>query len=370
MTPRSRALRRLVGGALVAATAAASLVLGSAAVAHADDTDSISIGPATESGADSSRARLSYTAAPGQHIDDMVEVRNTGSTPQSITVFATDAYNTDDGGYGLLETDAEPTDAGGWVHFLDGSTRATLTLDPGATQLVQFAVDVPADASPGDHAAGIVASATSASDQILVDRRVATRMYVRVPGDLQANLTVTSIASSYAPQFNPLDGTTTITYTIKNDGNVALGADVSAGVNTWFGIGAGEVVKSQVAEMLPGSTRTVSVDVHGVAQLGYLNPYVKLLPTVSPDAMNPGPLNVVSRDTVVIAVPWWLLALVVIAGLVWLILWLRRRTDDKRARAWVEYTEQQAKEKAERELATAGSAASSTPSGSSSGGRE
>ncbi len=355
MTTRFSALRRLVGGALVAAAAAASLVLGSAAVAHADDTDSISIGPATETGADTSRARLSYTAAPGQHIDDMVEVRNTGTTPQTITVFATDAYNTDEGGYGLLDTDAQPSDAGGWVHFLDGSTRATLTLDAGATQLVRFAVDVPADASPGDHAAGIIASAQSASDQILVDRRVATRLYVRVPGDLQANLTITSIASSYAPSFNPLDGTTTITYTIKNDGNVALGAQMTAGVNTWFGIGAGEVVKTDVAEMLPGSTRTVAVEVGGVAQLGYLNPSVRLLPTVSPDAMNPGPLNVVSRDTVVVAIPWWFLALVVVAGLVCLTVWLRRRSDDKRARAWVAYTEQQAREKAERDLATTSS---------------
>ncbi|NQX36546.1 hypothetical protein [Herbiconiux sp. VKM Ac-2851] len=359
MTPRSRRARRTAAALLIATATVALLALSGAGAgaALADDGDSISIGPATDQGADTSRTRLSYQAAPGQHLDDVVEVRNTGTTPQTITVFPTDAFNTDEGAYGLLDTGVQPTDAGSWVRFADGSTQATITLDPGATQLVQYSLDVPADAAPGDHAAGIVASAQSASDQILVDRRVATRLYVRVPGDLQPVLSVSSITASYDPEFNPLDGQTTITYTVKNDGNVALGADMTVGVRTWFGIGAGQTVKDELAEMLPGSTRTISVVVPGVAQLGYLNPFVSLLPTVAPDAQNPGPLDEVSRDTVVIAPPWWLLAVLLVGGLVWLIIRMRRRSDDKRAEAWIAFTEEQARQKAEQELVASGTGA-------------
>lgn len=314
-------------------------------VAFADDTDGISGAPANEAGADG-RTRYSYLAAPGQTLDDLYVARNTGTTAQTLTVFSTDAYNTDDGGYGLLDTEAEPTDAGRWVSFADGATKLSIPLEPGATQVVPFTVTVPADASPGDHAAGLVISVTSPNGQLLVDRRVATRLYVRVPGDLQPALTISNLEASYAHSLNPIDGVTTVTYTVKNTGNVALGAHMVIGAKALFGIGAGELLREELAEMLPGATRTVSFDVAGVGQYGYLNPYVRLVPSVEQNASSPGVLREVSRDTVIFAMPWWLLIGLALAGLIWVVRRLRHRQDEKNAKAWIAYTEAEAVRKA------------------------
>ncbi|QWT23306.1 DUF916 domain-containing protein [Subtercola sp. PAMC28395] len=325
----------------------------SATSARADDTAGISGAPSDGKATDD-RSRFSYQLAPGQHIDDFYQVKNTGTVPQTMKVFATDAYNTDDGSYGLLDTDATPADAGKWVSFANGAKQLSIPLDPGATQIVPFTLDVPADASPGDHAAGIVISVLTPDGQVLVDRRVATRLYARVEGALQAALTISSISASYDQQFNPFDGAATVTYTVKNNGNVALGANTVVGVNTYLGIAAAGQVRTELKEMLPGSTRTVSVTVPGVAQLGYLNPYISLAPTIDPEALNPGPLTTVNRDTVLIAMPWWLVIILVIVLLVWLFLRIRRKRDEKNAIAWAAYTEAEARRRATEELVATG----------------
>lgn len=342
----ARSIARLGVLLVIALLAGFLLATGPIASARADDGTIGIAGAPSDGTSTDGRSRFSYQMSPGQHLDDAYQVTNTGSTPQTITVLATDAYNTDDGGYGLLDSDATATDAGSWVTFADGAPRHQVSLQPGASEIVRFAVDVPADARPGDHAAGIVISALSAADQILVDRRVGTRVYVRVPGDLQPNLTVASITSTYSPQLNPLDGSTTLTYTIKNSGNVALAANTVVGVHTVFGIGTGDLVRKELPEMLPGSTRTVTVVVHGVGQWGYLNPYVSLAPTVDDDALNPGPLRAVDRDTVLWVVPWTLLVLVLITLGIWLWIRFSRRRNEKNAKAWVEYTEAEARRKA------------------------
>jgi hypothetical protein len=340
---------------LAALTVAVGLSLGaSATAAHADGTDGISGTPASESGADG-RSRFSYEAGPGQQLTDNYQVTNTGTTSQVMRVFAADAFNTDDGSYGLLDTGAESVDAGSWITFENGATYVDVPLAPGESQLVNFTMTVPADAAPGDHAAGIVISVTSPQGQILVDRRVATRLYVRVPGDLQPALTVGSISASYQPSINPLDGTTTVTFTVRNSGNVALGANMIVGVNTYFGIGAAAMVREELSEMLPRSTRVITLEVPGVAQLGYLNPYVSLAPTAATEMTNPGPLATVDRDTFAIAVPWWLVLVLIVGGGGYLVLRIRRRIDNKRAEEWVAHMESEARLKAERgELVSSG----------------
>ena len=342
--------RRLARGSVFITAAlivAAGLSLGTPiAFAHADDTDGISGTPASETGPDG-RSRFSYEAAPGQQLTDNYSVSNTGTTPQVMRVFSTDAFNTEDGAYGLLDTDAEAVDAGAWVTFENGAKFVDVPLAAGESKLVTFTLTVPADASPGDHGAGIVTSVTSPQGQILVDRRVATRLYVRVPGDLQPALTVGSISSSYQSTINPLDGTTTVTFTVRNSGNIALGGNMIVGVKTYLGISAAPIVRDELAEMLPRSTRVITMTVPGVAQLGYLNPYVSLAPTAADTLTNPGPLTVVDRDTVTIAVPWWLLILLVVGGAVYFFLRIRRRIDAKRAEEWVAHMEAEARRKVE-----------------------
>lgn len=340
------ALPRLAASALIVALAAGLAAAPGLAWA-ADDVDGIAGAPATETGPDSSRSRLSYQLDPGQQVQDHYYVRNTGTTVQNITVYATDAFTTGEGTYSLLETTADPTDVGTWVEFDGGATELTFALQPAETRIIPFTLTVPADASPGDHAGGIIVSALSASSQVQLERRVGTRLYARVKGDLQSALSISSISSSYASSLNPFVGEMTIDYTVTNSGNVALGADVVASVRGLFGVPLSGYEATEVPELLPGDTRTITAVVPGVGQWIFLTPTIELAASVDDDALNAGLLPTASRDSVVLVVPWTLLAVMALAGLAWAIIRARRRGNDRRAAEWVAYTEEEAVRRAQ-----------------------
>jgi dihydroorotate dehydrogenase (fumarate) len=336
--------------ALVAAAVALGVVLASAP-AHAEDappTDEIGIAAQPVSDDGPIRTRFDYTIGPGQTLDDGYVVTNRGTGPQTFTVYATDAFNTDEGAFGLLDTGVAPTDAGSWVTF-SGAPSVQVTLQPAETTTIPFTVRAPDDATPGDHAGGIVASVQSPDGQVIVDRRLGTRLYARVPGDLQPALTIAGISASYTPSLNPFSGDTTVTFTVRNAGNVALAGDLKAEVRGLFGIGLSAPIEQEVSEMLPGSTRTITTTVSGVGQWVYLNPGVTVYPKVDESAQNPGPLTSVSRDTVLFVVPWLLVALIILGLLIWGGVRFSRRRNDKRAQEWMDYAEAEARRKAESE---------------------
>jgi hypothetical protein len=360
-------LRRLAAALLTVSFAAVVLVAGvPVTMARADDSTNGISGTPSDGTAVDDRSRFSYQVDPGQHLDDFYLVRNTGTTPQSMKLFATDAFNTANGEFGLLETKTQPKDAGSWVSFSNGKPSIVVPLAPGESKVVSFRLTVPANASPGDHAGGIVISVATPQGNIVVDRRVATRMYVRVKGDLQAGLTIGSVAATYRPTLNPFSGTSVLKFTVRNNGNVALGANLVAQVKTYLGIGASGLVHASVSEMLPGSTRVVSVEVPGVPQIGYLNPHLSLVPTVDTDALSPGPLRTTERDVNAFVTPWWLLILIALAAAIWGLIVFRRKRDAVRAQEWVAHMESEARRTAadERAPETVGAPSDSSWSGS------
>lgn len=346
MTTDSTTMARVRAAAaslLLAATLAVGLGAGTAA---ADDVDGIAASPAASGAADQTRSRYSYQVEPGQQISDEYYVQNSGTTAQSVTVYATDAFNSDDGSFALLNGDQAPSDAGSWVTFDGGASQVTIDLAPAESRVIPFTVTTPADASPGDHAGGIIVSAISESGEISLDRRVAVRLYMRVKGDLQPNLSVGSVAASYTPNINPFAGEVSVTLTVRNAGNVALGADTIANVRGLFGLPLSGDVNVEIPEMLPGTTRTVTMTVPGVGPWVLLSPHVSLTPKIDQGAINPGPLLRVERDTSLFVVPWVLFVLILLIAAVVVVMRLRRRANDRRAAAWLEYTEAEARRKA------------------------
>ena len=342
-------VRRAFVVALVSGLAVAGLTFGGPSSARAEDAIGIAGQPAGAEGAPDGRSRFSYAADPGQQIADQYIVRNTGTIAQSFTMLATDAFNDEDGAFGLLETGAETIDVGAWVLFENGTNRLQFDLQPGESRLVPFTVTVPAQAGPGDHVGGILASVVTPGAQVNVDRRLGTRLYVRVSGEIQAGLTISGLESeNIGDWWNPFAGTVRVHYTVENTGNVALASNISVGVRTWFGLPAAGQMGDGIPELLPGSTRTFETDLPGVASWGYLNPWVTLNPFVEGDDETKRlSVAATSRDTVLIALPWALLIVILLAaGFVLLRRW-RRRVDAKRAEVWIEYTENEARRKAE-----------------------
>ncbi len=335
-------LRRFGALLTIAVLALCSTAL-PASVAAADDTVGVAISPANAKGKPDGRTRFSYKADPGRTINDQVKVTNAGTTSLVVTVFAADAYNADNGDFALQPTGEKLTGAASWVKF-GGKQQLKLTLKRGESRIVPFTVAVPANAAPGDHPAGVLASATTVG-QVTVDRRIANRMYVRVSGDLQPLLTISSFSGTYQSGLNPFDGSITVAATITNSGNVALEGSSTLSTTTWFGITVGQTVRVQQPEILPGNTSTVTFEVPGVPQVGYGMVRMLVQGGISGDAPDPGPLPVIERDAFVIAMPWLLLVAIVAGAGVWFLLLWRRKRDEQYAAEWIEQAEADAAKK-------------------------
>lgn len=342
----SPGLRRLGALSTVLVLALGGLVL-STGPARADDTVGISISPTDPKGATSGRTRFVYKADPGQVVSDQVKVTNVGTTPLEVTVFAADAYNDDSGDFAVKPTSEKTLGAASWTLF-QGKPQLKLTLAHGESKVVPFTVTIPKDATPGDHAAAILASATTAG-QVAVERRIADRMYVRVSGKLQPSLTISSFAATYHSGLNPLAGSISVDATITNSGNVALEGVTTLTASTWFGLSTGELSRKELKEILPGATVVVHLEIPKVPQVGFATVKMLLQSGISGDAPDPGPLPVFTRETVVPAIPWVALGVIVLGVGVWLFLRWRSRRNARLAEEWIAHQKAEAKKAAKAE---------------------
>src|SRR4051794_20804964 len=97
-----------------------------------------------------------YESAPNGVIHGRVRVVNAGDAPGTASLAAVDATTGATTGAVYEQAAKDKADVGAWV-TLD---RQQVTLDPGASAVVNFTVTVPSDARRGDHLGGIVAAPT------------------------------------------------------------------------------------------------------------------------------------------------------------------------------------------------------------------
>lgn len=348
MTKTASRTRHLVARAtkIVAAVtvAVASLALLPTA-AIAEDTQSFSGAPSANGMADTTRSRFQFSMGPGQSISDEYYVINNGTVAQHIVIYPTDAFNADNGDFALFAATEDPRDVGTWISF-DGQTKLELDLEPGKSQVIPFQVTVPADARPGDHVGGIVASVLSPDGQVRLERRVATRLYVRVSGDLQPGFTIGALTTSYDATINPFNGTVKATFTLTNSGNVVLAAKTTSSVSGLFGIPLSGEVEKDIPELFPGASRSYTVEIPGVWQWIWANAKVSLVGVPADGDRAVGTMPTGQREAAVWGVPWVLLIIVIILVVILLFRRAMKRANEKRAAAWLEYTEAEARRRA------------------------
>ncbi|MET7396911.1 DUF916 domain-containing protein [Dactylosporangium sp. NPDC005572] len=298
-------------------TIAAAVLLAALPTPAVAEDQGWSVQPATTTGA--ARSWFVYDVAPGQQVEDVVRVTNRAATPQTFTVYGTDAYTTADGAFDLLPASRKPTGAGAWIVL----GQRAYTVEAGRSLDIPFRLTVPTNAGPGDHAGGVVASVvtqqtTGDGAQVNVDRRVAARVYLRVAGQAKPAVQVEQVAVAYA------GNTMTVTYRLHNTGNLRLSGAARLRVSGLFGVTLGRTPDIAVPELLPGASITVTERIAGIAPAGRLTADV----TVDP-ATADGPLPSVTRSTSLWAVPWTALAIVALlaAGLLGLRWWRRRRAN-------------------------------------------
>lgn len=340
----------VVAGVAVPASAAA---VGAPPTADAPTTaQTWSVQPATDDGADG-RASWDFELEPGASVDDIAQVNNFGDQPLTFRVYSHDAINAPEGAFTLQPADVAPAAVGAWVGLDE-----QVTIEPGGSALIPFTLTVPDDATPGDHAGGIVASVTAeATDadgqQVLVDNRVGSRIYLRVAGAIDPVLAVTDLQVDYERSWVPFAaGEVTITYDVRNVGNVRLSGEQTVTGRGLLGLGKHAVSMNELPEILPGQSVTVSAHAADVAPLFRVTEEVAVNPRTAEPA---GTAEVIppaqaSAAVTVWAMPWPELVIValVLAGVWWS--WWRRRQRRRQAATMMDEAMAKAREELRREL--------------------
>lgn len=309
---------------------------------------SVGIQMVTADGKPAVQTRYTYEGTPGARFpNDAFAVVNYGNQPLAVHVYANDAMNTASGGFDLKTAGTAPTDIGGWLH-LDLKTPYVTVPPAGAAGapgrvLVAFHLQVPAQATPGDHVGGIVAGVVSPStdkngNRINVEQRVGLRVYLRVPGTLRAQMAVTKVSAVYHGTWNPFGtGSATVTYTVKNTGNVRLDAAQVLRVTSLFGSAqwkstppAQGVLGTDISELLPGQTVTLTQALSGIVPSFSSTARVSVDPRAMSGDLDPqavGDASAASMATV--PWPWVVIVLLILLVVAWRLglrsRWLWRR---------------------------------------------
>ncbi|WP_229072011.1 WxL protein peptidoglycan domain-containing protein [Actinoplanes sp. DH11] len=334
--------------AITAVLAVAALLSPAPAqAAPASDSLTWSVAPSGPKGPNG-RPALDYKLDPGATVTDRVAVTNHSERPLTLRLYAHDAFTTAGGGFDLRAGDDAPTDAGSWIKL----AQSTITLPSSSRVVVPFTVSVPADATPGDHGGGVVASLVaattdSAGNQVSVDHRVGTRVYLRITGPLRPALSITDMRIGTASSWNPLSlPRVTAAFTISNTGNVRLGGTPSVRIEGPFGIGGRTATAEPIPEILPGGSVTTTVALDSVPPLFRERLTAGILPVPADGrAIDPAPGRATSQHTLWL-MPWPQLIIVAAAAAL-LLAWLfARRRRRHRVRAALVAAEQRGREQA------------------------
>ncbi|QOC90124.1 WxL protein peptidoglycan domain-containing protein [Micromonospora craniellae] len=282
-----------------------------------------SVQPSSRTGP-GNRPFYTYDLAPGGSVNDYVAVTNLGTNALTFQVYASDAFTTASGGFDLLSAAQTPTDVGSWVQL----GQNTVTVPPRSRADIPFALQVPANATPGDHVGGIVASVSTTSADATghsarLEQRVGTRLYLRVSGELRPSLRIDDLSATYRPGLVPFTGTLELRYVVRNTGNTRLAPGRSIDIDGLFGLPAGTAPAIELPELLPGAVVERADEVTGRPALIRLSAAVALS---SEDGAT-------ARSTVgVWALSWYYLLLVVVivaAVLLWRYRGRRTRAADE-----------------------------------------
>lgn len=319
--------RRILAAVLVLAASAMPSVSAAPAaaavpgIAPADEVH-ISVQPSGPNGP-TSRSHFTYSMSPGGRLSDLLGVSNLGQKQVTVAVYATDAYTTVDGSFTLLTAAEKPRDVGTWVTL----PASQFTIPPGKRMDIPFTVNVPANAEPGDHSGGILASVLvqerdAGGSLVTVDRRIAARVYLRVNGVIHPSVQIETVDVDYDNPIALVGGALTVTYRLRNTGNARIAGDVRVDADGPLGLRLGGTGNIPVKELLPGSQIEVTRRISGIfpaVRIGTETAFSGV--TVADGKAVPA-----ARDTVGLwAVPWLLVAFLLVAAATTAVIVLRRR---------------------------------------------
>ena len=301
-----------------AATTPATGSIGASPTSGQNQTPAWSFVPLSQSANFLSRSAIHLLAGPGQTVSDTAVLTNYSDQTLDFDVYGSDAYNTRRlGVFTLNPPNVHPKDVGSWI------TLPVNQYDlPGRTTTeFHFEVKVPINATPGDHAGGIVAlnlapNTSPTGTQVAVQRGEGIAVYVRVPGPLHPGVAAANVGATYSS--SPLgfgSSWAKVHYQVVNTGNEVLNGKVQVVATDIFGSTVHTFKPVPIVALIPGQRE------------GIVEPKWNGLPFFGPVH-----LKVIMTTTSIKAtgdaqfwiVPW-LLILIVVLVLIALFVWWRRR---------------------------------------------
>lgn len=309
------------GASAATLPAAAATDAAAVAAAPAESAGAVewSVAPADESGADG-RVSLRHVVPPGDVAEDAIVVQNLGAASAEFAVHAGDGVIGAGGAFDVATE--EPRDAGAWIE-VGGLDAGRLALDAGEARVLPVTVRVPADATPGDHPAGIVVGVRSESGGVGVTQRIGVRLHLQVAGELAPAIEVARSDAAFEPSWMPFaPGTLRLDVELRNAGNVRLGGAVSAQAAGPFGVFPVQG-RAEAVELLPGGSTTAVLEVPAWPLL-LLSGAVTVAPTAIGDDRVPMPAAE-QLPVRLAAISWTGLVLVVLLALLVVVLVRRGR---------------------------------------------
>lgn len=261
------------------------------------------------------RGVYKYEILPRGVVQDWVAVSNYRDKPVTVRLFAKDATSDADTAFRIQPSEERPTDVGSWIALKQN--RVTI---PAKTELsIPFQLGVPFNATPGDHAGAIVVSLLSREPKpdgrtVIVDNRVAMRVYLRVPGDLKPAVAIDDPKVSWDGERSPSGrGTAVVSYTVRNTGNVRLDVDGAVELSRAMGLPNVKGRAAALTDLLPGGSAPVRVRIPAVLGTGPMTASIELTGTPTDPKLS----GTASAEESVSFGAWpWLLLMLVALGLV------------------------------------------------------
>lgn len=300
--------RQRVAVALVA-TATLLCAPGPAQAQDAADVATVSVAPTDVRPDGPNGGRwFAQELAPGQSARTSAVLTNTGRVAQTVQIYARDLRFGPEGTPDVI--DDPPVDVGAWVR----SEVDRTTLGPGESRTVGFSVTVAQQAEPGDHIGVLVVESTPLAGAVSVVKRVATRLYVTVPGEATRAIELADVTRRTVGGLFPR--LLEVEASLRNTGRIRVEPQVS--INGRPATGS-DVLLSQSVELYEGA---VPIPWYGG----------RIPVTVEADAG--GGLLESRRDSVFV-VPWALIAIVLLVLMGCALLLVAVRTGRRRRRAEV-----------------------------------
>lgn len=183
---------------------------------------------------------FTYTLAPGASLDDMVVISNNGAEQVILKLYAADAITSINGSTAFADAGDIRSNTNTWL----SATVSDILVPDGQAVTVAFRVQVPPDATPGDHVAGWVVEAppragTAGGIGASITERAGVAVVIRVPGETTQQLVLGGIC------LNQETGSNYFEVSARNEGNVLTRAAGSLTLET----DEGEQVFSRHAEL-------------------------------------------------------------------------------------------------------------------------